>query len=472
MAAMSLAVLVVFASAAGVAAADSLTSGDMCFDWTSAEDTDIGPGHFEAYMFPCNSGAHQMWSVTSWGGLTTDGQKCLDYTHNTYGDNLHHVYMSQCDSGAGNQKWTVEDERVKSGGLCLEWTSDTHDSGKHAAYLTACGDQDHQKISWSSGITEVFPHGWGGSKCYRIPTILRMSTGTLVAFSEARLDGCDDGGNHDLVSRRSTDDGRTWGELIIVTKGVNRPKHALSNPNPVEVTLSSGQHAVLLLFDSQNNPKASNHGDTYQTWSYDDGKTWHDSSIISGLEQEGFSGCMPGPSLGIQEESGTIFFVCHTYYHAFLAWSTDLGKTWQHSQTVDGIDECSVAALPNDNIAMNCKSHCGRSQLTWSPAGELLSNSCIANLQDPGCQGSMIFWQSALYLSNDNSGGRDHLTVRRSQDEGKTWDAGVVVEYGKSGYSQLVGFPGQQNILGVLYENDFGIAFKLVNVSSLESILI
>jgi len=84
----------------------------------------------------------------------------------------------------------------------------------------------------------------------------------------------------------------------------------------------------------------------------------------------------------------------------------------------------------------------------------------------------MIFWQSALYLSNDNSGGRDHLTVRRSQDEGKTWDAGVVVEYGKSGYSQLVGFPGQQNILGVLYENDFGIAFKHVNVSSLESILI
>lgn len=472
---MVAAALFVFSvSALGVSTATQLKSDSMCLDWTSKDYTAIGPGYHEAYFMPCSSGEHQQWASTTWGGLTTDGNLCLDYTSNTYSSDLHRVYLSACNSQAGHQKWTVADGKIKSGGFCMEWTDSTHDSGKHGTYLHQCSDLDHQAISWSgeSGLTEVFPHGWAGSKCYRIPTILRTSSGALLAFAEARLDGCGDGGSHNLVARRSTDDGMTWGDLIVVTRGEVRPKHALSNPNPVEVTTANGEKRILLLFDTQNNPKMSDHGDTMQTWSHDDGQTWVDSSVIAGLMQDGFSGCMPGPSLGIQENSGTIYFVCHTYYHAFLAWSTDFGNSWQHSPTVDGIDECSIAALPSGTIAMNCKSHCGRSSLKWSAAGELLSNTCIENLPDPGCQGSMIYWQDALYLSNDAStSGRNHLTVRRSVDEGLTWDDGMVVEYGNSAYSQLVGFPSP-NTLGVLYENDSGIAFKKVKTAVERAIVV
>jgi hypothetical protein len=241
-----------------------------------------------------------------------------------------------------------------------------------------------------------------------------------------------------------------------------RGQHALSNPNPVEVSLADGSKALLLNFDTRNNPTKRFHGDTMQVWSYDDGKTWSKTSSISNLHVTGFSGCMPGPSVGLQDSSGTIFFVCHTNYHATLVWSKDLGKTWQHSETVDGIDECSIAHLPGDNIAMNCKSHCGRSGLLWSPEGRLLINECIKGLPDPHCQGSLVWWQGALYLSNDATHvGRRHLTVRRSMDGGFTWDDGRMVEHGVSGYSQLVGLPGQA-ALGVLYERHGGIAFKRV----------
>lgn len=446
-----------------------LTSDGMCLDWSFETDKDVGPGHHEAYMMPCDGQPNQQWHATSWGGLTTDNKHCLDWTHNTYGSSLHHVYTSDCDSGSGDQKWTLASQKLTSGGLCFEWTSSTHDRGRHAAYLDACSDAPHQKVTPSDGpggLTIVFPHGMAGSKCYRIPAILHTSNGTLVAFSEARLDGCSDSGTHNLVSRRSTDGGQSWGELIVVTRGEHRPKHTLSNPNPVEVNLGNGKMAIYMAFDTENNPKKSNHGDTMQIWSYDDGKTWADSSVIHGLTQEGFSGCMPGPSLGIQEKDGVIYFVCHTLYHAFLAWSKDLGHSWQHSETVDGIDECSIASLPDDNIAMNCKSKCGRSQLTWSPAGLLLSNHCIKGLPDPGCEGSMVYWQSALYLSNDAStSGRNHLTVRRSVDEGQSWDHGVLVEAGYSGYSQLVGLPGNAT-MGVLYENSAGIAFKKVETTT------
>ncbi len=42
-----------------------------------------------------------------------------------------------------------------------------------------------------------------GYACFRIPTMLKTSKGTLIIFSEARLPGCDDFDRTDLVYKRS-----------------------------------------------------------------------------------------------------------------------------------------------------------------------------------------------------------------------------------------------------------------------------
>ena len=68
--------------------------------------------------------------------------------------------------------------------------------------------------SHAGNVREVFVPGMGYSKCYRIPTIIQLrKSRTLLAFAEQRLTGCNDGGPHNLVLRRSVDSGATWGDV-------------------------------------------------------------------------------------------------------------------------------------------------------------------------------------------------------------------------------------------------------------------
>ena len=52
--------------------------------------------------------------------------------------------------------------------------------------------------------------GKTGTQCYRIPAIVKTTKGTLLAFAEARKNGCGDAGDIDLVVKRSEDGGKTW----------------------------------------------------------------------------------------------------------------------------------------------------------------------------------------------------------------------------------------------------------------------
>lgn len=55
------------------------------------------------------------------------------------------------------------------------------------------------------------------SKYYRIPAITRASDGTLVALSDARKNHIHDVSNNiDIVSRRSSDNGKTWSDYIVI----------------------------------------------------------------------------------------------------------------------------------------------------------------------------------------------------------------------------------------------------------------
>lgn len=100
------------------------------------------------------------------------------------------------------------------------------------------------------------------SRCFRIPSIIRTHKGTLLAFSENRISSCgDNNGHHNIVSRRSKDNGATWGPLLTIAHGRHSgEERPLSNPNPVEITFPDGSKAILLHFDTMNNPKITDHG--------------------------------------------------------------------------------------------------------------------------------------------------------------------------------------------------------------------
>lgn len=69
-----------------------------------------------------------------------------------------------------------------------------------------------------------------GYACFRIPAIVRTTEKTLLAFAEGRVLNCGDAADIDLVVKRSTDGGRTWGPLRVVNEG-GGDTHG--NPAPV-----------------------------------------------------------------------------------------------------------------------------------------------------------------------------------------------------------------------------------------------
>lgn len=83
-----------------------------------------------------------------------------------------------------------------------------------------------------SGCTSSVPYvsGSGGYDTYRIPATVVTGRGTVLAFAEGRHNSAGDTGNIDVVLRRSTDGGCTWGQLSVVAAGEGDTR---GNPAPV-----------------------------------------------------------------------------------------------------------------------------------------------------------------------------------------------------------------------------------------------
>ncbi|MBL9083959.1 MAG: exo-alpha-sialidase, partial [Planctomycetales bacterium] len=107
------------------------------------------------------------------------------------------------------------------------------------------------------GVTE-------GYRAFRIPALVVSNQGTLLAFCEGRKTSLSDDGDIDLVLRRSTDAGRTWGPLQLVHEDGGDADVTIGNPTAV-VDRSTG--VVWLTFNRENRR-------VLVTSSADDGATW------------------------------------------------------------------------------------------------------------------------------------------------------------------------------------------------------
>ena len=59
-------------------------------------------------------------------------------------------------------------------------------------------------------------------KAFRIPGLVAIGDDVLLAYAEGRKTGCSDfAGVHDLVQKRSTDSGKTWGPLRTLIDAVH-----------------------------------------------------------------------------------------------------------------------------------------------------------------------------------------------------------------------------------------------------------
>merc|ERR1719345_140311 len=137
-------------------------------------------------------------------------------------------------------------------------------------------------------LSTVFYKGLGGISCFRIPSVVQTTKGTLVAFAEARFGSCSDGAVHELATRRSTDSGQTWSKIATAVGGAD---NFVGNPDAVAT--KSGK--VMLVY-VKHSPKCE--GDcgigNAMVVSDDDGVTFGAPIDLSKAFGKA-SGSLPGP---------------------------------------------------------------------------------------------------------------------------------------------------------------------------------
>lgn len=334
--------------------------------------------------------------------------------------------------------------------------------------------------------TDVFVSDHDGYHTFRIPALVVSPRGTLLAFCEGRKTSRSDSGNIDLVLRRSGDGGLTWGPLQVVwDDGPN----TVGNPCPV-VDRSTGTIWLPLTRnlggDRQGEIVAGAGTGTREAWitkSTDDGKTWSQPvEITAQVKDPSWTWFATGPGVGIQTESGRMVIPCdhsprgkqtevsHIFY------SDDGGATWKPGgKTAEGCGEAQVVELKGGALLLNMRPVNGSRHrrsaisrdggLTWGETGEDLA------LPDPGCQASIVRYapsadgKTRLLFSNPASHRRERLTIRFSDDEGRTWSAGRVVHAGPAAYSCLTVLP--DGTAGLLFECGTKNAYERITYTAM-----
>lgn len=110
--------------------------------------------------------------------------------------------------------------------------------------IAAYGDGPPGSPRYVSSVP--FRAGEDGYDTFRIPSAVLTREGTLIAFAEGRVGGAGDSGHIDVVRKRSTDGGRTWGPLGLVAAGDGNTR---GNPAPV-VDPGTGRIVLLSSYNS------------------------------------------------------------------------------------------------------------------------------------------------------------------------------------------------------------------------------
>ncbi|MFI9749010.1 exo-alpha-sialidase [Streptomyces collinus] len=326
-----------------------------------------------------------------------------------------------------------------------------------------------------------------GYACFRIPAIVRTTSGTLLAFAEGRVLNCGDAADIDIVVKRSTDGGRTWGPLQVVTEGAGDTH---GNPAPV-VDRRTGRILLAETFNTgrtdAGNCSVPCDRTPHLQYSDDDGRTWSQPRDLSDeiLPEHWNSWYATGPVHGIQltrgKHAGRLVFGVNTETwngsrvsanHAALVVSDDGGDSWRVGATdtwpiaQDGMfrqkpSEVTLTERSDGALLVSGREQDGtdlghRSQTFSLDGGDSFATPfrALPDLYTPQVQGATLRLGGRMLLSAPADPDRRRtMMVRSSYDGGRTWesvDRGTVVTTDWSGYSDMAALGG--GAVGLLYE--------------------
>jgi len=319
---------------------------------------------------------------------------------------------------------------------------------------------------------DIFIRHQDGYHTYRIPTMVVTAKGTVLLFCEGRKRSRKDGGDVDLLLKRSEDGGRSWSKQMLIHEEGGDAPIRVGNPCPI---IERSGKVIHLLFTRGGGECL------FYTKSTDDGQTWSELLVTSDVPGEkeytetaflkGFGGSPvrigAGPVHGIQTKDGRLIapsYVGRTVESkprggSCIIYSDDGGKTWKAGGLIPYVSEmrhgeCTVVERSDGSLLMNMRAGGPgtyalgyRVLSTSSDGGATWSQPVLdKNLPCPACQASMIrlnekeiiFLNPAVHRKGGfHLWSRRNLTLRLSRDDGRTWPHARVLNEGLAGYSDL-----------------------------------
>jgi sialidase-1 len=353
-----------------------------------------------------------------------------------------------------------------------------------AAAVSAAAAADPEMI-------DVFASKSEGYASIRIPAVVVTRAGTVLAFAEGRQRPNDQAEN-DIIMKRSTDGGRSWGPLRVLH---DDGAHSLNNPTVVQDQRSGRIHLWYQRIPSHLRERDARVAtgldgpDIYRNFvltSDDDGTTWaapRDVTASTKRPQRATT-IASGPGVGIQLTRGPhrgrlLIPFNEGPYHQwqnYAVFSDDGGETWTFGDDVPGamvpdgnggmrsqINEVQMTELPDGSVFLDSRQFAGnkvrrasRSRdggKTWSPVRE------IKEIADPSCMASTLRYSfpeggepGRLLHSGPDSDKRERGTIFLSLDDGASWPRKRVLYPGAFAYSVLARM--SDGTVGCLFEAD------------------
>ena len=324
---------------------------------------------------------------------------------------------------------------------------------------------------------QVFPMR-EGNNYYRIPTLIQLTNGDLLAFADKRIGSIGDVPKSPIetVYKKSTDNGKTWSQEVRISPSTSDRFRSYGD-GAYCVDRKTGNIICLVVGDEGFlSSKPNKPIKTRLIIGRNNGATWDDPIDITDKiyganckdpDRKTWYGAFVTSGNGVQLRNGRIMFVLNVrksdkasplYNH--VLYTDDGGKTWNVSKGAPGISknqnrggsEAKIVELNDGTLLMAIRPE-GIFQRflakstdngeTWGemePRSELSSSSSNGDIiyytsTNNGWDKNRIItmFDSVPYTPSTPPG---NPKLYWSYDEGKTWK-GKLIHSGKAGYSSL-----------------------------------
>lgn len=342
-----------------------------------------------------------------------------------------------------------------------------------ATHSFKAGAQQAHVETWDNGIERslVYCPGDNGSKFYRIPAIVVALDGSIVAVADKRIETNGDlPGKIDVVARRSTDGGRTWGPYITVAEN-----DSIGGCGDAALVVDHTTGDILAIFSHGNGLWMDAPANISVCRSSDNGLTWGEPTDInpqiltsdpSGPQPIKCTSAFASSGRALQLNDGRIIFALVTRqqgvtgFPVYAVYSDDGGRNWNTSlnpASTDG-DEAKIVELADGSLLMSIRNRHGslrKFSHSYDRGETWTSPVPVEGLPDPRCNGDIIRYihdgEDVLLQSlPGDPEARNNVAIYASSDNGLTWPVKKTVVTAPSAYSSMVTLP--DGSIGILTE--------------------